>query len=47
MCFFFWVEVGDYYIIVNFVGEVVSGCLFMVRVRDLDEEFEEIEGEEL
>ena len=45
-CPLLWVEVGDHHITVNLAGEVVPGCPFMVRVRDPDEEFEEIEGEE-
>lgn len=45
-CPLLWVEVGDHHVTVTLAGEPVPGCPFMIRVRDPDEEFEEIEGED-
>lgn len=45
-CPLLWVEAGDHHVTVTLGGEVVPGCPFMIRVRDPNEEFDEIEDEE-
>ena len=44
-CPLLWVEAGDHYVSVSLGGELVPGCPFIIRVRDPNDELDDVDEE--